>query len=457
MTASLASLPQEIYDLILAQLQTSEPLHALLALTLVSRFWHSLAIPFIYQHVVLDAKNMRTFNKVMCRSGLTYIHSLSIDLMHCDPETATPEFFGTLNESLLRLAAAMPAMDCLQSFSFRIAPPALRHFMVTQEPPLSSMAALLASLPQTCEALELDLANTSWRPFGHKDNYHICPHISNLLPRLRYLRLRLLSLCGSLVGLSPDGSSVHLPHWHTPNLLNLVLNCVRAYRCDILGRSRSSSFMASLLATKAQSGGLPFLEAGFVIDESSTTPVEERLSNNAGLRFDAKNRKLTAIPFKRFSFEPPVHFICTPEYPDAVAEYPAIGELLEGHQWRCLRRPRGARLPSERIAQYDRAKDDFWPNRSCWASEYPDRKSLLWIDETNTGETLLSPQVRDGFSDRSRLVQRIPTGWMAPVYHDQDISTMYGQLELDDGESCAYLSGGAIRCPHDDVAPLALA
>jgi hypothetical protein len=87
------------------------------------------------------------------------------------------------------------------------------------------VAMIINSLPQTCVNLEIDTVceqDLSDGVAGDQRHTQICEALRRVLPRMRNVRLRLASMCESMLG-TVDGEN--FTPIDMPNLETLIINC----------------------------------------------------------------------------------------------------------------------------------------------------------------------------------------------------------------------------------------
>lgn len=189
--ASISKLPSEILFEILEYVHIS----GLANLMLCCRALHRVASTVLYRHIELqiklrDESPTSRFIKQLSSSSIDLIQSLSLQFSQIHLMALTIES----PEPLMRLyevEGLLPRLKSLQTFSLSVEEPSGQAYPI----PTFAITRMLRILPKTVVNLNLD--------FDNLHNYmltqpHLCEAISDVIPRLICLRLRLSHFCDRL-------------------------------------------------------------------------------------------------------------------------------------------------------------------------------------------------------------------------------------------------------------------
>lgn len=430
MSLQLAKLPAEILTEILTHFRAANPLEELANASLVSRRWYEVVSTVLFEHVTLDARSLATFVGTAPQAHMVHVRSMSISL-------EDREVSDACNASLHALASFLGLTKLLRSFSIIIT----GNTRASRSPGVTGLAKLVGSIPPACKALEVEV-QAQWLLQSARDQ-HLCPRIQKLIPQLRSLRVCLARVCVNAVVQPP-----HDENTRALALRSLVINCTNPSRSyDNWSESHPLSLVAAMDAAIAR-GNMPALQQAYIVDDLAVIPGKNRLRYETYVRWDVKQRKTTLMPYRRITVIPNFHLMRTPEHPNAVTLPVALNDLAEGHPWCSVERPRGCRLPADAMRTLRRARGRFWATEDESRAALGRKTCKLWSSEKRTGERLLDAESRDGFDAPALVVQRVIPGWMAPITHGAHRETVSDELMKDDGQACAYLAGGELRCAH---------
>ncbi|EEH05417.1 conserved hypothetical protein [Histoplasma capsulatum G186AR] len=225
---------------ILLRLRENTSTHTFLPCLLVCKKWYSLAMVVLQAAVVLRNQSLSGFLKstrlpLSSKSYAIQSLSLLLDVAAGDPRstTATTWPLGCLLKDLSKIIAG--DMQALRIFSLRVDHQPVGALdlgsdvdidRITAEPgfPASALVALIASLPVTCNDLEIDTSGFE----TYADGEHLCPQIARMLPGLTHFRLRIRQLCPCFIDLPAQSScpecqgGLQVPL--CPKLRSLVIN-----------------------------------------------------------------------------------------------------------------------------------------------------------------------------------------------------------------------------------------
>ncbi|KAI1364009.1 hypothetical protein F5Y08DRAFT_308051 [Xylaria arbuscula] len=200
-TQLLPEILLEVFDLLITQEGTAD----LVSCILCCQSWKSLAESVLYRHVVLDHRRLALFveNRTRCQ-----VRSLTVKMevayfSGMDP-AQLDNIYNTAQsykESLRKLAGLMKEIEPA-SLSLSATLISNRRADVTAE-----IAALVDGLPKSCTGLEINLwlfRSGDRIPGRPEMRPHLCNSIRAILPQLNHLRLRLPTICNSIVANKPS-------------------------------------------------------------------------------------------------------------------------------------------------------------------------------------------------------------------------------------------------------------
>lgn len=378
------------------------------------------------------------------------IRSLSVQVAQPTLTSFEPDDVERVNtqleQALLRLAEAIPALKTLQSFSLTVSPEGQRGYHLDISQP--ALAAILKALPQSCVNLDFDtdgLDHTN----GFGEPVHLCDSIRAILPRMRHVRLHLRSMCATLVGTISDGNNELTPV-PLPELRTLLIVCKQTYAnapvCCVGVPTQTPASTRYVDPWDSVTSGLERLaHAGETLNRLRRDVKLLALTSTSPDDSD-KSVYLTIIKaaiMSRTSQLFPVAFVANQPYSwlMRMAEGREVISLTRaaldaaaegGDAWITAKPPssQGVRLPPAVAAEWGVEAEPLpVEDVGVWRAANPRKMTLLWYNETLCGERLLDGETRSGdmYLSRDPLIERTPAGWQRPNVF------LKAQLEPADG------------------------
>ncbi|RFU28320.1 hypothetical protein B7463_g7999, partial [Scytalidium lignicola] len=426
--------------------------------------WFPLAQAVLYRDVILTASTLPPF--VRRRSsisadanGAVRVLTLRLDPAKLDQSTVSL----LLKEFAIHHLKDMKKLISLSVYQIPSRSPR-NDFAI----PTNGLVHILENLSQSCTALELQSIKLSHRSpdqedcvqDGLEDQVHMCPYLREVLPQLRYLRLRLSTLCPDLcgTGYQYDQNKPFIEVKDTyetiklPYLKECVINLARKYGpmggnygapnsvlCHDPARSQPclpalASHMRHLVQKDNKENSTPscpVLKKLWIVD-FQPNPVEPTNQNNyaAFIRRDILNQTSLALPHRNFGMEKVTWHLRQPvpstgseshdwkrEWEDFVGSPWAIEQLAEGPAWEDLESP----LPELRLAsQLIKSKSSRFTAAALPVlskDEFRSKRTLsnvLWANEKIVGQMLMEPTQKGLLAQHNDLDMRIPEGWHFP-------------------------------------------
>ncbi|MCJ1357953.1 MAG: hypothetical protein MMC33_007950 [Icmadophila ericetorum] len=455
----LSRLPQEIVRNIFIQLKISAGLAGLLSCLLSCRRWHHAALPVLYRDIVLANPDIPIFLERFNHDHACFARSLSICLETIVPAKGLERLFFPVEDvetmrkygsfesqqlwsQLQALGAKIRRMKNLSTFSLNVFPKlATIGFWI----PRTVIAQLIDSLSLTCVNVEID---TRGYDFSPPSKCHLCEHIQQRLPRLQHLRLRVNSLCPTLLErpsvVESEGRETMEPGaGSSPSLRTIVINCnLHTYFPPAANHTRLCCnnpatdkilFYDSFVDMKQ--ARIPLTEALKSIVDQSVYPMLHRV-----ILLDYQSRDIyDAAVYAAYNQRNIIDnvtlsmpFIMSPLHAAAILRMPGreiishlwITEALaEGGLWKDSMI--GSRLPNEvmarDISEFGACveKDLETPsreNRELFETTFIQRRGFcLWENESATGLKLLDAMKREGLTDTTPIREITPAGWVRYV------------------------------------------
>lgn len=284
------------------------------------------------------------------------------------------------------------------------------------------LASWIKDLPQSCVNLEID---TRGCDFGNWDSNFLCDELRHVLPRLRYLRLRLACLCSDIfaIGFTVDGMIENQSAFQSvvaPYLKSVVINCsVFSGSAKICGSDLDPQIpLARSFRQLIARGCYPVMEQFWLLSLRPPDPDHAFYD-----RCDIIQNRTSAIPLLPFTGSDVFHdikengTIISARMPDGqeVLTFDwAVEQIVEGQTWQ--ETMSGCRMPPAAIGT-----DGFWrgggvakplplsdlaARRNRPALRYPP-----WINEGLTGLQLLQALKREALREKLSGNESTPDEW----------------------------------------------
>ena len=447
----MRDLPSEVLQAILRVVRVSSiqvPGFSLPTCLRVCSLWCTIGTPLLYADVILNNSSLHKFTENSTATGLAMMRSLSIKIK---PERAAEAASTTspsgweipiyaegsdyiaangssetraLWASLIGLASTVSRTGKLESFSLLVTsiyPNFKREGFWLRG---SDIGNIVASLPPTLRHLEVDTKGYDRSIFSAQ---HLCQKFQNCLPFLQSLRLRLATLCPSILELAAsDTSSAASTLSQTSSLENVVISLVggetdstinlcedtekiaacpessSAYRLTLDSCRRLRTSLVSRSEKCLSSQVFPSIARLSVID--SVYPI-----GGTGYGFSAINdrnlvkRTTTSNPFYTTNDEMALHYRdVRGENALAIGNFFEIEAFAEGNAW--IETINGSRFPAS-FKESSRCREGQY----LWRSpQVVDRQAFRakgggtldwWHYEDLAGRSLLRARVTDGVGD----------------------------------------------------------
>lgn len=417
------------------------------------KMWYRQAQYVLYRDVVLSGLALPRFiSSPLSAEATASVRTLTIRL---NPVEYTPQAITPL---LIELASGhLRNMTNLKSLSiYKLARSLRNGFNI----PADGLAAMLDSLPESCTALEIESRHLIDRSasfddyiqahLGDTNNTHLCHHIRKILPQLRYLRLRVNTLCPDLFGTGfqydPKESSdvlTNVTPLNLPHLKECVINLSRKWGHCIGPNGPENSALCPHQLTKgaikrpclpllalqlrhmAETGHIARAEKVWLLTHQPNPRAPKNPNKYAAfVRRDILANTSLALPHRDIgAFMTDTWHLRRPAGRGAVDEDPgwedmvgfswAIEQLAEGPAWEAS--VRGVRLPAALMSRSGNHEVDELPVLP--RSEFYARRKLnnvLWANEDRVGRRLLEPTTKDLLAEHEDLDMSVPAGWHFP-------------------------------------------
>ncbi|KAF2010442.1 hypothetical protein BU24DRAFT_58569 [Aaosphaeria arxii CBS 175.79] len=418
----------------------------------VCRLWHQLAVPEFYKHIAFTKHNkLESFLQCadVSRHG-RHIRSLTIHMGDGGAKDLIffkKEKLSTFVPPLTRLVSILPILSGLLSYSL----------CVTRDMdcvlPRHLLVQIINALPESCVNLEVDTLGRDSRT--QSEQLHVCDSIRQILPRMKYVRVRMGAMCSSMFGTrktlhatedgpaSNDGNGEFLPI-ETTSLRSLVVNCMDSsggtlQKCGqedwkewevYRGWGYPSPWtsvtfgMGQLLLKNSQ-----YLQGTriYAIDSpNSVSHVPHESGDHQTLiHADIVAKETWAIPYEMVLFRTCRHYLeylsnpfifRLPDGREMMASVDNMVKHAECAQWETT--GNGSRLPRNAKGRYidaDSSKDFGLPiiTPRQWQAEHPRKRQPTNYRERKFGMRLFGAEHRVGGDHLSlRIVKEIiPEGW----------------------------------------------
>jgi len=320
-----------------------------------------------------------------------------------------------LSTALNGLRGVLPQLSRLESFSL---------YMTARDKPAptfallrSDIAGLVAALPDSVLALEVDTRCIEQLDKGAADADVICHAISKTLPQLQHLRLRTQCLSARLIA----------PNTHLSRLKTVRLNWCCGQSIEIPGISPYDQ--SAILDAKAEL--VTAYRETLARDEAALIP--ECRANI--LDFDTKPSPDDPLDFSAYHMFRDVSLTSRQDATAApVVVYPVSDEWSQlGHWWARTRTHDhiiGTRAELQQVIEQPgwytatfgaRCAPDTGEllplqlhvmDREAWKAKMGNKIHKLWSNEDNTGQKLLSVEERETYEDRRPPRWTVPLGWI---------------------------------------------
>jgi hypothetical protein len=404
-TPPLLQLPNDVVIEILTQLKrVSDTTQDLTSCSRVNKAWHEAATPLLYGNIALNTNNITSFHKILVTEKYAAdIHSISISLQ---PREAV--------EPVAQLASLLPQFLNLRSFSFWLS----EEF--TADIPQHVLVQLVEALPPSCTDLELDTLGFDKR--STNDTTHLCSSLRAILPRLRHVRLRLRT-CEALFA---DLDALKLPLLKT-----LLYNCINVTPIPTCQHQSVEPVFhySPLIVWNTVTSGLTSVvvppDAKLYAFMTTDHEANDFALWPAHVLADFQEKKSTVLPTGYAWLESDIRGSQILRLPDGreIMSTPAgLEAVAEGQLWVSCRggarlarqvvkdsrdgRPSFAQGCVEKEIEYLKSSDE-------WRAENPWKKCITWINEEETGVTLMRAVERSGddWLSLGLLREDTPAGW----------------------------------------------
>lgn len=223
------SLPQELLLGIFERIRAEDDTGSVAACLGVSKEWYCAGYSALYHDIVLDVDNAENFVKCFNVKYAPAVRSLTMRFDmggNQSPQNLDLEKFAD------GMGSVLPHMSDLVTFSLTITN--VGHLNSAS----LALTRLVNALPEKCTNLELDFPEcgeiypTSWF-----EPAHVCKTISQVLPRMENVRLKLPFVCSSLFGDIPQGEEEVLANFEPislPRMKSFLVSCITSGNCPNL-------------------------------------------------------------------------------------------------------------------------------------------------------------------------------------------------------------------------------
>ncbi|KAF2181617.1 hypothetical protein K469DRAFT_670666 [Zopfia rhizophila CBS 207.26] len=424
--AIINELPSEILLDIFEHLRNSSSNGLLAKAMLCCRIWHRLIASVLYSHVAVDSKLhsdsvSSRFTKQFSYGFLVKSFSLRICQVHLlGFNIASPEAY----ERLCEIRDIFPRLENLYSFSLSLEEQAGQGFFI----PKAAVVQIIDSLPRAVVKLNLDIGS-----LDNTSQSHVCYSVSQVIPRLHCLRLRLSHICPVLFSCLENPAqwsrshdcNVHEVEFPQATFISELRYAV--IRLDTrpdsvhgtnsrLCHSGIDTMQAVDLATSLQrlhnSGAFPFLRRFAVIDRvDATKSIQNDHWNVFKIRDIIGNATIT-FPWCPRGGSSSLFMIRDMRGRDWFGTFNDVANSVDGPlSWA----ETGARSRTLRPGSLN--LDGIW---NLNTDELFSRQAVmdrfgvafrLWKHEDATGMSLLHVRTASGFVDTEAVSEELPAGW----------------------------------------------
>ncbi|KAF1957375.1 hypothetical protein CC80DRAFT_43193 [Byssothecium circinans] len=419
--STIATLPNEILLDVFERL--AGPPFGLVRAIRTCRRWYRLGVSFLYQDLLIntalrDDSTCARFSQYVGQRDfvdhisicITQVHLMGFSILSADA-------FDRLTE----LCDALLRMQNMKTFALSFEESTGEGFTA----PSVAIVSILRSLPKTVTNLNLDCECMSAPQLGQP---HVCHAVSDLLPRLRSLRLRTSHFCsGLLSSISPQATFDH-ERLHpratfkanaTSPLKYLLIRLVtspeseqRAHTtlCYTGDKVLYGARLADTLQGLYTIGAFPLLRQFAIIGkvDATTSPQHDTWSVFKIRSFTRTKKTTWTLPWCARGGSSSLYMVRDDEG-DWFGSYGEIVKALEGPlAWAGSGiKPQIKRQNNDYIWKLDHSKLSL---RTEVIKNFG-VSFRLWKHEEQAGTKLLQPRLSDGFDDTTPLAQSVPAGW----------------------------------------------
>jgi F-box associated protein len=423
MPSSISNLPPELLDEIFDLLvgDSDSPPTTLPNCLLTCGTWYHHVRPLLYRDVVLDNDQLATFVRRMDFSADSYVRTLTISLEIIPPDVDEQMDYVTVRNGtraahrlwghLEQLILSLQNMKNLYSFSIVVPHnEAAFGFWV----PRSIIAKLVDQLPPTCINLEIDLKTLDHERPGAQ---HLCASIHRLLPQLKYLRLRLPSICPEICG-NGTTKAYKMDQWLIR--VDLTVRGAHAKICDTFEESsyylypdgtRTRHVMSACLRRLWETSCVPNIKMFYLI-ETQPGGKEGSPVFAAYIRRDIRFNISEALPYRQIA-KGNENWLIRTEAEDYVCNRYVHETIVEEKSW--AESINGIRLPSFIITSKGYVPRLLHLISSEAFQEKFKVDCLLLKHEKVHGVKLLEVKKIDGLTGEVRMIVRNPRVYPYPL------------------------------------------
>ena len=425
-----SEIPIEVLDIFIHTCLRDDHLRRTTRLTdilCVCRRWYDVGIRLIWQDIILrKGSTMLRLSSVPECSNLAPVKSLTVTFSPFEPELLPDPMTYTLVEGnefvdrngnkdtrelwagLMALQTIIPDMSNLISFSFYV------RESPTMQSPIGfwlehrQLFHLVDSLPLSIRYLELDTKSRENTKSADQD-FDICKMISQRLPQIEHLRLRLNRLCANIIIASESLKTavINMLYWDYETMTRQCgeVDFIQGDRWALNEEAGHRTLTGLIEHTTNQLPALPNIDKLTVIDSQIRKEGRYDIINVR----DVMTAKTTVSPITNALIGggsyPIVHLRYRGEdgtVKDVVGHMDNIEELLEGPAW--CNTPSGSRFPvafkdsaegrGYRWAEYNnyRTKAEILEKENGWHVPF-------FGDERNVDGLLVEPFEVEGLGD----------------------------------------------------------
>lgn len=421
-SGTLPALPPEVLvQIIRDSYRFDDEKSTILSFLLVSRTWRDMALPFLYQDLVLAGSDQ--MERFLDSHNSPAVRSITRSLTLYLKEDGNPssELQARVDNTVCRVAReVIPEIPALKSFSLTTNRRDFKLGILR-----ATISTVLEALPQSCVNLELDTEgkdeNSFYLAYHGRDRRegvaHLCHELRCMLPRMHNVRIDLKSMCHAIFrarNKDKDFYYINLPH-----IQHLLIETPAASArppCPALPRRENSTWHRMIRALQHVAGSEETAPGELTVMGTALATSQDRKFYQTLLRCHVKGGDdgLTTFAFPATDVPSPNSkdkrslLVRTEEGGFVMETIDSYYDIAGGRPWRLA--VNGARLP------VTFSPDIVWVGdeelgivaEAKWRERYPAKECPLWEKEREVGMRLMDFEERENDIELRAVAERSP-------------------------------------------------